>query len=202
MGFMDKVKSQAEQIAKQGQDKLDDMQAKKAAEGLLRHLGAWYYAVQTGRDNGQGAAELARITAELQSHEAEHGPLGGGGEAEGAEAAPAPPAGAPAAAPPALVAAAGAAAAPDPDSPSVELQLPVVTDRDGCEELLYGLLWTRGLVVVPLDEAKGVYEVLSVHGQRAREFGSRCVQRTPEQVLARPALRQHRPRKARSLSPA
>lgn len=100
MGFMDKVKSQAEQIAKQGQDKLDDMQAKKAAEGLLRDLGAWYYAVQTGRDNGQGAAELARITAELQSHEAEHGPLGGGGEAEGAEAAPAPPAGAPAAAPP------------------------------------------------------------------------------------------------------
>ena len=96
MGFMDKVKSQAEQIAKQGQDKLDDMQAKKAAEGLLRDLGAWYYAVQTGRDNGQGAAELARITAELQSHEAEHGPLGGGGEAEGAEAAPAPPAGAPA----------------------------------------------------------------------------------------------------------
>ena len=76
------------------------------------------------------------------------------------------------------------------DAPSIELQLPVVTDRDGCEDMLCSLLWTRGLVVVPLDEAKGVYEVLSVYGQRAREIWSRSVQRTPEQVLARPTLRQ------------
>jgi hypothetical protein len=92
-------------------------------------------------------------------------------------------------APPAAAGAAGAAE-PPPDGPSVELQLPVVTDRDGCEELLQGLLWTRGLAIVPVDEAKGVYEVLAMSGQRGREVQMRALQRTPEQVLARPALRQ------------
>ncbi|HRW39772.1 MAG TPA: hypothetical protein P5254_18880, partial [Aquihabitans sp.] len=77
MGFLDKVKAQAEQAVKQGQDKLDEAQAKRKANDLLRDLGAWYYATETGRDEGNGPAELARITAELQAHEAEHGPLGG-----------------------------------------------------------------------------------------------------------------------------
>jgi hypothetical protein len=88
--------------------------------------------------------------------------------------------------------AAAAAAKADnaPSGPVVELQLPVVTDRDGCEELLSSLLWARGLVLVPLDEPKRVYEVLSMYGQRAREIPMRAVQRSPEQVLARPTLRQ------------
>jgi type II secretory pathway component GspD/PulD (secretin) len=76
------------------------------------------------------------------------------------------------------------------NGPFVELQLPVVTDAAGCEELLTGLLWSRGLALVPLDEAKGVYEVLAMSGARGREVTMRAVQRTPEQVLARPALRQ------------
>ncbi|MCU0862502.1 MAG: hypothetical protein MUC36_01800 [Planctomycetes bacterium] len=71
-----------------------------------------------------------------------------------------------------------------------ELQLPVVTDRDGCEELLYSLLWSKGLTMVALDEAKGVYEVLSMHGQRARELWQRAASRTAAEVLARPRLRQ------------
>ena len=88
-------------------------------------------------------------------------------------------------------AAPGAAAGADaPSGPVVELQLPVVTDRDGCEELLTSLLWARGLALVPLDEPKRVYEVLSMYGQRAREIPMRAVQRSPEQVLARPTLRQ------------
>jgi hypothetical protein len=77
MGFLDKVKSQAEQIAKQGQEKIDDQKAKRQAEQLLRSLGAWYYAVRTDRDEGKGEAEMARIVGELKEHEAEHGPLGG-----------------------------------------------------------------------------------------------------------------------------
>lgn len=77
MGFLDKVKAQAEQTLKQGQEKVDEVQAKRKADGLLRDLGAWYYAVHTGRDGGQGEGELARISAELKAHEAEHGPLGG-----------------------------------------------------------------------------------------------------------------------------
>ena len=54
MGFLDKVKAQAEQTLKQGQDKIDEVQAKKKADGLLRDLGAWYYASHTGRDDGKG----------------------------------------------------------------------------------------------------------------------------------------------------
>ncbi|MCB0960655.1 MAG: hypothetical protein KDB04_14190 [Acidimicrobiales bacterium] len=99
MGFLDKVKAQAEQAVKQGQDKLDEAQAKRKANDLLRDLGAWYYATETGRDEGNGPAELARITAELQAHEAEHGPLGGAKDEPEPEpaspepgAAPAPPA--------------------------------------------------------------------------------------------------------------
>jgi hypothetical protein len=75
-------------------------------------------------------------------------------------------------------------------APAVELQLPIVTDRDGCEEVLAHLLWSRNLALTPLDEAKGLWEVLSMHGPRAREIVTRAVHRTPEQVLARPALRQ------------
>ena len=111
MGFLDKAMSQVQQAAKQGQDKIDDMNAKKRSDGLLRDLGAWYYATQTGRDNGQGESEIARITAELQAHEAEHGQLGSAHEEAAAPAAappppggsgvaPPPPGGDPAAAPP------------------------------------------------------------------------------------------------------
>ncbi len=92
MGFMDKVKAGAQSVAteaekavKQGQGKLDEAQAKRKANDLLRDLGAWYYATQTGRDDGNGPGELARITALLQAHEAENGPLGG------APTEPAPP---------------------------------------------------------------------------------------------------------------
>lgn len=76
MGFLDKAKENLEKVAKQGQDKLDEVQSKKKADAMLRDLGAWTYASSTGRDNGQGPAQVARITAELKAHEAEHGPLG------------------------------------------------------------------------------------------------------------------------------
>lgn len=82
------------------------------------------------------------------------------------------------------------AAADAPEPMSVELLQPVVTDEAGCEELLTGLLWTRGFALVPIDEAKGVYEVLAMNGPRAREIASRAVMRTVEQVLARPASKQ------------
>ena len=93
------------------QNRRNDMNAKKRSDGLLRDLGAWYYATQTGRDNGQGESEIARITAELQAHEAEHGQLGSAHEEAAAPAAappppggsgvaPPPPGGDPAAAPP------------------------------------------------------------------------------------------------------
>ena len=85
------------------------------------------------------------------------------------------------------------AAAAEPKSedegPFVSLQLPVVTDRDGCEELLSSMLWSNGLSLVALDADKSVYEVLAMEGRRAREIAACAVRRTAEQVLARPMLR-------------
>lgn len=68
MGLMDKVKAQAEQaVAKgqhavaQGQSKIEEMQEKRAHEGLLRDLGAAYYAAQ--REAGPQSAVDAALAA-------------------------------------------------------------------------------------------------------------------------------------------
>lgn len=89
MGFLDKAKASVEQAVKQGQDKLEDVQAKKKADGMLRDLGAWYYATQTHRDENKGETEMARIVEQLKAHEAEFGPLGNDKDEE--EPAPPPP---------------------------------------------------------------------------------------------------------------
>jgi type II secretory pathway component GspD/PulD (secretin) len=73
----------------------------------------------------------------------------------------------------------------------VSLQLPVVTDDDGCEELLSSMLWSHGLALVALDRNKSVYEVLSRQGPRMREIIASSARQTPEQVLARPMLRSY-----------
>jgi len=73
--------------------------------------------------------------------------------------------------------------------PIISLQLPVVTDHNGCEELLTSMLWSNGLALVALDHQKSVYEVLAMEGRRAREIFACAVRRSPEEVLARPMLR-------------
>ena len=65
MGFLDKVKAEADKALKQGQDKLDEVQSKKKADGLLRSSARGTTRSTTGRDDGNGPAEIARITAEL-----------------------------------------------------------------------------------------------------------------------------------------
>jgi len=75
MGFLDKVQKTARETLDKGKDKLEDIQADKKADQLLHDLGAWYYAGRTGRDNGEAAGHVERLVAELQAHEAEHGPL-------------------------------------------------------------------------------------------------------------------------------
>jgi hypothetical protein len=98
MGFMDKVKAQAEQaVAKaqqgvaQGQTKIDDLQTKRAGDALVMALGTAYYAEQR-----QGGPQQAVITAlaAVDAHVAAHGPIGG---APPAPVAPVPPATPPAA---------------------------------------------------------------------------------------------------------
>ncbi len=82
MGFLDKVKEQAataqavaKDAAQKGQAKLDEVQAKRAADGLLRDLGLAAYAEQTGRGSEATQAAGQRVLAALGSHEAEHGAL-------------------------------------------------------------------------------------------------------------------------------
>ena len=77
MGLLDKVKAQAEQVAQkaqqgvsQGQAKLDAMQAKKQHDGLLRDLGAAYYAQQ--RSGGPETA-VTDALSRVDAHVAEHG---------------------------------------------------------------------------------------------------------------------------------
>src|ERR1700722_8181737 len=80
MALFDKVKEQASQLAqkaqeagKAGQAKIEDAQAKRKSDAMLRDLGAALYAQKTtGADN---SAEIDRIVSELTAFEAEHGPV-------------------------------------------------------------------------------------------------------------------------------
>ena len=65
MPLFDRVKAQAAQVAqkaqeagKAGQAKLDEMQAKRKLDGLLRDLGAALYAEHAGRGSAATAAEF------------------------------------------------------------------------------------------------------------------------------------------------
>ncbi len=120
MGLLDKVKATAatateaaKDAAAKGQAKLDEVQAKKAADAMLRDLGAAVYATKTGRATPSTDADMRRLVTALQAHESQHGaiplapespaaaptaaPVGadqagnGGGAASGGSAASAPP---------------------------------------------------------------------------------------------------------------
>ena len=113
MGFMDKAREAAQQATAkaqqglaQGQAKLDEVQTSRAADGLLRDVGAAFYAEQ--RSGGSHEAVVAALGA-LDAHVAAHGPLGrtGPGSSKAAPqsppqspAQPSAPAGSPAGTPP------------------------------------------------------------------------------------------------------
>ena len=87
MGLLDKVKTQAasatavaKDAAQRGQAKLDSMGAKRAADILLRNLGAVVYAQRTGRGAESADSDAERIVAMLKAHEEEHGTLDLGAE--------------------------------------------------------------------------------------------------------------------------
>jgi hypothetical protein len=82
MGLLDKVKATAatateaaKDAAAKGQAKLDEVQAKRTADAMLRDLGAGYYATKTGRVTPTTEAEMERLVAALQAHETQHGPV-------------------------------------------------------------------------------------------------------------------------------
>lgn len=80
MGLLDKVKEQAatataaaKEAAAKGQSKLDELQAKKAADSMLRDLGALTYGAEMGRGAPSAENDAQRIVAALKAHEADHG---------------------------------------------------------------------------------------------------------------------------------
>jgi hypothetical protein len=82
MALMDKMKQQAQQLAqkaqeagKAGQAKIEDAQAKRKADALLRELGAAVYSQRNGTATADTNAEIERIVGELKTHEEENGPL-------------------------------------------------------------------------------------------------------------------------------
>jgi hypothetical protein len=82
MGLLDKVKAQAtaatemaKDAAAKGQAKMNDVQAKKTADGMLRDLGAAFYATKTGRSTPATDGEIAQLVTSLQAHESEHGQI-------------------------------------------------------------------------------------------------------------------------------
>ncbi len=91
MALMDKMKAQASQLAqkaqeagKAGQAKLEDVQARRRADGILRDLGAAVYAQRSGRAGSEGDAEIDRLLSELTTFESEHGPLDEHGSSDSA----------------------------------------------------------------------------------------------------------------------
>jgi len=65
-----------------------------------------------------------------------------------------------------------------------------VLDAVGCEELLYGMLYTKGLTVLPVDEQHGFFEIVCINGPRSRDLYTRAPLRSAEQVLRRPTFRE------------
>src|SRR5262249_53401983 len=58
----------------------------------------------------------------------------------------------------------------------------------GCDEAVSQLLWSHGYVIVPRDARKGIYGFIAIAGPRAVEIFSAGRHRSPEEILAQPAL--------------
>ena len=92
MALMDKVKAQAAQLAqkaqeagKAGQAKIEEVQAKRKADGVLRELGLAYFHQQNGGVNDEVTSRMAALIDELKAYEAEHGALDGTSDEDDAE---------------------------------------------------------------------------------------------------------------------
>ena len=80
MGLMDKVKAQATVIAQRTQDtardskaKLDQAQARRRADAMLRDLGVAVYAERTGRSTEDTDAKIDKLVGDLAAFETENG---------------------------------------------------------------------------------------------------------------------------------
>jgi hypothetical protein len=80
MGLMDRVRAQATQLAQQAQDaaqggkaRLDQAQAGRRGDVLLRQLGALVFAERTGRGTADSQAKIDQLISEISAHESQNG---------------------------------------------------------------------------------------------------------------------------------
>ena len=80
MGLMDKVKAQANQLAQktqeaaqEGKAKIDQAQANRRGDALLRQLGAAVFAERTGRGTPDSQAKIDQLISDISAHERENG---------------------------------------------------------------------------------------------------------------------------------
>ena len=68
-GLLDRAKEQAQRGLTQGKQKLDDVQAQRAGQDLLRKLGSAYYKEQRGGGSSQDTQDaLNAVTAHITEH--------------------------------------------------------------------------------------------------------------------------------------
>lgn len=89
MGFMDRVKSTAQQVGdkaqevgRTGQEKVEEARAKKKIEGLQRELGAIVYDQKTGSAGAGSDADVDRLVGEITQLRAQLDDGGDTGTAE------------------------------------------------------------------------------------------------------------------------
>ena len=80
MGLMDKVKAQANQLAQktqeaaqEGKARIDQAQANRRGDALLRQLGALVFAEHTGRGAADSQAKIDQLITTISAHEQENG---------------------------------------------------------------------------------------------------------------------------------
>ncbi|MBO0833014.1 MAG: hypothetical protein J2P29_13695, partial [Actinobacteria bacterium] len=73
MGLMDKVKSQATQFAQESKARLDQAQANRRGDALLRQLGAAVFAQRTGRGSADSQIKIDQLVTSISAHERENG---------------------------------------------------------------------------------------------------------------------------------
>ena len=69
-GFLDRAKEQAQRGLAQGREKVEEVQAQRAGQDLVRRLGAAYYAQQRGTGTPE---EVQRALTAVEQHIAQHG---------------------------------------------------------------------------------------------------------------------------------
>jgi hypothetical protein len=80
MGLMDKVKAQASQLgqkaqeaAQEGKARIDQAQASRRGDAMLRQLGALVFAERTGRGTADSQAKIDQLISDISAHEQANG---------------------------------------------------------------------------------------------------------------------------------